>query len=90
MMIHYLFCLWVARKRFPPGDFDQSKLSLRRKLRGHLGTEMRKDAASRLNSAREEAFEAGWDCPPMFMGIVTCSDCPSAPFCFGGGQADGE
>jgi peptide subunit release factor 1 (eRF1) len=27
----------------------------------------------------DEAFRAGWDCPPMFTGVVTCPKCPSAP-----------
>ena len=31
-----------------------------------------------FNSA-EEAFHAGWDCPPRFPWIVTCPKCPSAP-----------
>jgi len=24
----------------------------------------------------QEAFEAGWDCPPWFTSHVTCPDCP--------------
>lgn len=26
----------------------------------------------------EQAFDLGWDCPPMFTQIVTCSRCSSA------------
>ena len=33
-------------------------------------------------SSAKEAFEAGWDCPPMFTGVVTCPNCPSAPILF--------
>ena len=40
-----------------------------------------------FNSA-EEAVEVGWDCPPMFTGIVTCPNCPSAPILFRKRQAD--
>jgi hypothetical protein len=37
----------------------------------------------------EEAFRAGWDCPPIFPGVITCPNCPSAPILFRKWQAKG-
>ncbi len=39
-------------------------------------------------SSTKEAFEAGWDCQPMFTGVITCPNCPSAPILLRNRQAD--
>ena len=28
----------------------------------------------------QEAFDKGWDCPPFFTQVITCSDCSSAEY----------
>jgi len=50
---------------------DQHKKPVKLKCEG-CGVEAEFDSA-------EEAFRAGWDCLPMFTGVVTCPKCPSAP-----------
>ena len=30
--------------------------------------------------SEQEAFDKGWDCPPFFTQVITCSDCSSAEF----------